>query len=78
MLPTLGAGQRSNERLEEALSQSPTRFCSNERSYQDEQPAFCQNSPAVAVVPKTEFEQFEDPHSKQIRNKTVVLADVCD
>jgi hypothetical protein len=25
-----------------------------------------------AVVPKTEFEQFEDPHSKQIRNKTVV------
>jgi hypothetical protein len=31
-----------------------------------------------AVVPKTEFEQFEDPHSKQIRNKTVVLADVYD
>ncbi len=38
MLPTLGAGQRSNERLEEALSQTPTRFCSNEQSYQDEQP----------------------------------------
>lgn len=30
------------------------------------------------VVPKTEFEQFEDPHSEPIRNKTVVLADVYD
>jgi hypothetical protein len=30
-----------------------------------------------AVVPKTEFEQFED-HSDPIRNKTVVLADVYD
>jgi hypothetical protein len=30
------------------------------------------------VVPKTEFETFEDPHSEPIRNKTVVLADVYD
>ncbi len=45
MLP-IGSWPTKQRKMEEALSQTPTRFCSNERSYQDEQPwsVFCQNS----------------------------------
>ncbi|EFX69402.1 hypothetical protein DAPPUDRAFT_329167 [Daphnia pulex] len=80
MLPTLGVSNETTKdwrkllvkhQLDSVQMNEVTKMNSHEVR-------FVKTVEGNAVVPKTELEQFEDPHSEPIRNKTVVLADVYD